>query len=124
MSSIFDFLNDVCDLKKDILSEDNQGELNMFFLNRWLSMRVDTIMYAQEMNKNSHLPKRMQYDFYLHSIKKSRRKFHYIKHSKQEEIDVVMEYHGCNETRAKELLPLFSADDFSYMKSRLFRGGK
>jgi hypothetical protein len=81
-------------------------------------------MYAQEMNCNSHLPKDMQYDYYFHAIKKNKRFFKYIKHTKQDLIDVISEYHGCSDKKAKELLRLFSESDIEYMKSKLNRGGK
>lgn len=122
--SVFDFLNDICQGKKDVLTAENEKDYNPFFINRWLSMRIDTIMYAQEMNKCSHLPKRMQYDFYLYSIKKQRRKFEYIKHQRQDDIDLIGEYYQVNETRSKELLPLLSEDDIAYIKRRLYKGGK
>ncbi|CAB4141202.1 clamp loader small subunit [uncultured Caudovirales phage] len=120
---LFDFLNDISFNKKKIFSEDSEREYNSYMINRWLSMRVDTIMYAQEMNINSHLPKNMQYDYYFHSLKKQKRKFDYIKHKKQDEIDIIKEYYGFSEARAKEMLNLFSDDDIEYMKSKLFKGG-
>lgn len=122
-SSLFDFLNDISHSKKNIFSEENEKEYNSYMINRFLSMNIDTVMYANEMNKNSHLPKHMQYEYYLHSIKKHKRYFKYIKHERQDDIDVIREYHQCNETRAKEILPIFSTTDIDYMKSKLFKGG-
>lgn len=121
---LFEFLNDVCSNKKYILSEECEKEYNSYMMNRWLSMRVDTLMYAQEMNCNSHLPKNMQYDYYFYSIKKQKRKFDYIKHKRQDDIDIIKEYYGYSDLRAKELLPLLSSDDINYIKSKLYKGGK
>lgn len=123
-TTIFDFLNDISYDKKNILSEENKSELKPFFLNRWLSMRIDTIMYAQEMNQNHHLPKDMQYDYYLHSIKKQKRRFNYIKNKRQDEIDLICEYHGYKESLAKEILNLFTQEDFDYMRIKLNKGGQ
>ena len=35
-----------------------------YIVNRCLSSFTDTVLYANEMNKNSHLPNKMQYDFF------------------------------------------------------------
>ena len=121
--SIFDFLNDITFNKKNLLNDDTEKDYNSFMINRWLSMRVDTIMYAQEMNVNSHLPKNMQHDYYFYALKKQKRRFDYVKHKKQNEIDIIKEYYGCSEVRAKEMLNLFSEEDMQYIKSKLFKGG-
>lgn len=120
---LFDFINDVSHLKKDLLSDATEREYSPYMVNRFLSMDITTILYANEMNMNSHLSKRMQYDYYLHSIKKQKRFFKYIKHKRQADLDVIQEYHGCSELQAKELLPIFTDDDFEYMKARLSKGG-
>lgn len=120
---LFDFLNDISFNKKNIFNPDCEKEYNSFMINRWFSMRIDTIMYAQEMNVHSHLPKNMQYDYYFYSLKKQKRKFDYVKHKKQDEIDVIKEYYSISEARAKEMLNLFDSSDFEYMKSKLFKGG-
>jgi len=122
--SIFDILNDISHNKSLILDESNISQYNPYMVNRWLSMGIDTIMYAQEMNCNSHLPKDMQYDYYFHSLKKHKRYFKYIKHKKQDLIDIISEYHSCSEKKAKELVRLFSKSDIDYMKSKLNKGGK
>lgn len=120
---IFDFINDLSQNKKDILTEENEKEYSPYMVNRFLSMNITTIMYANDMNINFHLPKIMQYDYYLHSIKKQKRYFKYIKHNRQNDIDLIKEYHNCSETRAKEMLPIFTPEDISYMKSKTDKGG-
>jgi len=120
---LFDFINDLSQNKKDLLTEENEREYSAYMINRFLSMNITTIMYVNEMNMNGHLPKRMQYDYYLNSIKKQKRYFKYIKHKRQDDIDVIKEYHGYSEARAKEVLPIFTDEDIQYMKDRLNKGG-
>jgi hypothetical protein len=120
---LFDFINDLSQNKKDVLTEENEREYSAYMINRFLSMNITTIMYANEMNMNGHLPKRMQYDYYLNSIKKQKRYFKYIKHKRQDDIDVIKEYHGYSEARAKEVLSIFTDEDIQYMKDRLNKGG-
>ena len=121
---IFDILNDISYTKVKVLDESNISAYNPYMVNRWLSMSIDTIMYAQEMNCNAHLPKDMQYDYYFYAIKKNKRYFKYIKHTKQDIIDVISEYHCCSEKKAKDMVRLFSENDIEYMKSKLNKGGK
>jgi hypothetical protein len=121
---IFDILNDISYTKVGILDETNISQYNPYMVNRWLSMSIDTVMYAQEMNTNAHLPKDMQYDYYFHAIKKNKRYFKYVKHTKQNVLDVICEYYNCGERKAKELLRLFSESDIEYMQSKLNKGGK
>jgi hypothetical protein len=122
-NKLFQFINDISHLKQNILSEDCEKEYSAYMINRFLSMNITTIMYANEMNMNYHLPKRMQYDYYFHSLKKQKRYFKYIKHNRQDDIDVIKEYHNCSEVRAKEMLPIFTSDDLTYMRSRISKGG-
>ena len=122
-NTIFDFINDISHLKKDILAEDKEKDYSAYMVNRFLSMNITTIMYANEMNMNYHLPKRMQYDYYLHSLKKQKRFFKYVKNKRQADIDLIKEYHNCSELRAKEMLPIFTEDDLKYMRSKTDKGG-
>ena len=39
-----------------------------WIVNSSLSMRKDTVFYANEINKYHHLPDQMQFDFYYHSL--------------------------------------------------------
>lgn len=121
--SVFDFLKDLSEQKKDILVEENESQYSPYIVNRFLSMNQTTIMYANEMNLRHFLPKRLQYDYYFHSIKKERRFFKYVKEDEQDNIDLIKEYFGYSKLRAKEALSILSQDDIEYMKSKLNKGG-
>lgn len=122
-NTLFDFINDVSHLKKGILNDENESELSIYMLNRFLSMDPTTILYANEMNMNYHLSKKMQYDYYLHSIKKQKRFFKYIKHKNQDEIELIREYFGYNESLAKQILPILDPEQIEYIKTKLNKGG-
>lgn len=120
---LFDFLKDISQEKKDILSEDNESQYSSYMINRFLSMHQTTIMYANEMNIRHFLPKRLQYDYYINSIKKESRFFKYVKEDELQNIELVKEYFGYSKARAKEVLPLLSQSDIEYMKVKLSKGG-
>jgi preprotein translocase subunit Sec63 len=86
-------------------------------------MDVTTIMYANEINLRSHIPKRMQYDYYLHGIKKQKRYFKYLKTAKEKNLDTIKEYFNYSEKQAKEVLKLFSQKELNEMAFQLNKGG-
>jgi hypothetical protein len=122
-TSIFDFLNDISLLKKDILTDNNESDYSPYMINRFLSMNISTIMYANEMNINSNLPKRLQYDYYINAIKKQKRFFKYIKHKNEDNLLIIKEYFGYSNSVAKQVLPILSQDELDYMKIKLLKGG-
>ena len=48
---------------------DAEKKYPTYIINRCLSSFTDTVLFANEMNKNPHLPTRLQYDFYINSVK-------------------------------------------------------
>jgi len=121
--TIFDFLNDLSYLKKDILTDENQAEYSPYMINKFLSMDVTTVLYANEMNIRPAIPKKIQYQYYLHAIKKSKRYFKYLKTTKEKNIDLLKEYFSYSDRRAREVLPLFSEPELEYIKNKLQKGG-
>ena len=65
-----DYLYSINQSKKNILDDDTDAERGYppYIVNRCLSSFTDTILYVNEMNKNPHLPKKLQYDFLLNKI--------------------------------------------------------
>ena len=62
-----DYLYSINQSKKNILNDDIDAERGYppYIINRCLSSFTDTVLYANEMNKNPSLPKKMQYDFFI-----------------------------------------------------------
>ena len=70
-----DYLYSINQSKKNILHDDiaSAKKYPAYVINRCLSSFTDTVLYANEMNKNSHIPNHMQYDFLLNSVKPRKR---------------------------------------------------
>ena len=66
-----DWLNSINMTKKNLMDEDPdlESEYPPYIINRCLSGFLDTIMYSNEMNMVSTLDKKLQYDFFLNSIR-------------------------------------------------------
>ena len=122
----FDFINAI-NLTKQNLFEDPQADKDYlpFIVNRGLSYFPDTILYANEMNRNSSIPKNWQFSFFLNSIPKKKRFSKWSKKDQETEtLALVKEYFGYSSGKAIDILGLLSEDDINMIKEKLNKGGK
>lgn len=124
----FAYVNDINYDKKDIIRNSPNPELaardyNPWIVNKTLSYFVDTIMYSNEMNKNSHLSNQMQYDYFLGSINKRKRFAKQFKKTVSEDIDCISRYYGYSLKRAEEVLSILTAKQIKTIKQKLETGG-
>lgn len=115
--SPFDFINAVSYTKEDIL--DNEKDYNSFMINRGLSLFLDTIEKANEMNMNYHLDSRLQFDFYINKLRARKRFSKWFKRKDEDDLKFVMEYYGYNVSKAKTALSILSADQLTIIKDIL-----
>ena len=121
----FEFVKAISYSKKDIMIDDLiEQEYNSFIINRALSYYPDTILYANEMNKNHHLDGRLQFDFFINIIKKRNRFSPWLKASEIENLDVIKEYYGYSDEKAKSVLSLFNNKQIENLKHRIYKGGR
>ena len=122
----FDFLNSICDTKKDLIKEDPmcEKEYAAFLVNRGLSYHYDTVMFANEMNRNHHLDKKMQYYFYLNVISKKKRFSKWHKAEKIEDVDLICSVYGYSKKKALEAIKTMSKDDIERVKEIYKVGGR
>ncbi len=85
---------------------------------------MDTVMFANEMNRLPHLDKRLQYDFYINTVRSRRRFSPWDKKQKMNDLDVVKQYYGYSNEKARQALNILSPSQLDYIKSKLNRGGK
>ena len=95
-----------------------------YIINRCLSSFTDTVLYANEMNKNSHLPKRLQYDFFINSVKPRKRFSPWTKKDSIDYLELVKEYYGYNDDKALQALRILTKDQLDHIKKALSKGGK
>jgi len=121
----FEYINAINNTKKDIMVDDiAESKYTPFMVNRSLSYFPDTVLYANEMNINHHLDHRLQFDFFINIVKKKKR---FSKWSKPEEIsdlNVVKEYYGYSNEKAKSVLSLFTDEHLTELRKRIHKGGK
>ena len=121
----FDFLKSINTTKKNIMVDDIiEKEYNAFIINRGLSFFPDTILYANEMNLNHHLDSRLQYDFLINIIKKKKRFTKWVKPQEIANLEIVKEYYGYSDEKAKSVLSLLNNVQIEELKQRIYKGGK
>ena len=128
MYELKDYLQAINETKKPLLdSDDKEWEKKYppFVINRCLSMFYDTIMHSNEMNGLHFLPKTMQFHYLINSIRKKKRfGGKWLSQAKLKDMDVVKEYYGFSNAKAKEALNLLSKDQIEIIKNNLNKGGR
>ena len=123
--SPFDFLNAINYSKKDVMVDDiAEKEYNAFIINKGLSWFADTVIYANEMNRNHHLDGRLQFDFLINIIRKKNRFSKWMKPQEIENLELIKEYYGYSNEKAKSVLTLLSNADIEELKHRIYKGGR
>ena len=128
MYQLKEYLQAINETKKPLLdSEDIMWEkkYNSFLINRCLSMHYDTVMHSNEINGFHFLPKRMQFHYFINSIRK-RKRFggKWLKQSKIDNLECVKEYYGYSNSKAKQALNLLSKSQIDEIKLKIYKGGK
>ena len=120
-----DYLYSINQSKKNILDGDTDAERGYppYIINRCLSSFTDTVLFANEMNKNPHLPKKMQYDFFINSVK-PRKRFSPDRKDSIDYLELVKEYYGYNDDKALQALRILTKDQLDNIKKALSKGGK
>ena len=125
MYQLKDYLYSINQSKKNILDDDPDAarKYPAFVINKCLSSFTDTVLYANEMNKNSHLPPRMQYDFLINSVKPRKRFSPWTRKDSIDYLDVVKEYYGYNDDKALQALRILTKDQLDKITYLLRKGG-
>lgn len=125
MTTPFDFLKSINQSKEDIMVDDiEEKAYKSYFVNRSLSYFPDTVLLANEMNIHHHLDNRLQFDFLLNTVRAGKRFAKWAKAETPEHLEVVKEYYGYSDEKAKVALTLLSDKQIEELKQRVFKGGK
>tara|TARA_B100000287_G_scaffold418826_1_gene456293 strand:- start:476 stop:853 length:378 start_codon:yes stop_codon:yes gene_type:complete len=123
--SPFEFLNEINYGKKDIMIDDiAEKKYAPFMVNRSLSYFQDTVLMANEMNKYAHLDNRLQFDFFINIVRKKRRFSKWVKPDTQSDVEVVKEYYGYSNEKARQALSLLTKENLNELKQKVYKGGR
>ena len=121
----FEYVNAINTGKKDIMIDDLAEKAYVpYTINRSLSYFNDTILAANEMNKHHHLDKKLQFHFLINIIRKRKRFSKWDKPELVSDVEVVKEYYGYSNEKARQVLPLLSSDQIMNLREKVFKGGR
>lgn len=121
----FEFANAICDTKQNlIVDEISEKSYNPFMVNRSLSYHYDTVLLANEMNQRAFLDKKLQFDFLINTVRKKKRFAKWAKPVSSDDLEVVKEYYGYSNEKARQVLPLLNSDQMGQLTQRMYKGGK
>ena len=120
-----DWLNSINYNKTNLIDDDPllEKDYNPYVINRCLSGHIDCVMFANEMNKNHFLPKKMQYDFYINILRKKKRYSPWLRKDNIKDLDYVKRYYGYSNEKAKQALMILNKEQLNYIKSKFETGG-
>ena len=121
----FEYVNSINYSKKDIMLDDiAEKDYNSFMVNRSLSYFQDTVLMANEMNKNHQIDKRLQFDFLINIVRKRKRFSKWLKNTVESDVEVVKEYYGYNNQKARQALTLLTPEQINVLKQKVNKGGR
>ena len=121
-----DYLNAINYTKEPLLdTEDESVEKGYtpFVVNRCLSYFIDTVLYANEMNRRPETDKKMQFDYLQKSIRKNKRYSKWLKQESVENLDLIKQFYGYSDAKAKEVMDIISDEVIDFMRKKLSTGG-
>lgn len=123
--SPFEFLNSINHTKQDTMVDDmTEKSYNSFMINRSLSYFPDTVAFANVMNRYHHMDNKLQYHFLINIIRKRKRFSKWIKPDIESDIEVVRQYYGYSNEKAKQVLSLLSPEQVNILKQKVSKGGR
>ena len=126
MTELKDWLNSINQTKKNLIDEDPsiEKEYNPYIVNRIYSGHLDSVMFANEMNKYSFLSKKIQYDFYLNSLRSKKRFSPWLRKDKIKDLDYVKRYYGYSNEKAQQALKILTKEQLNFIRLKFETGGK
>ena len=121
----FEFIKSINQTKKDLIKDEPLAEKDYkpFLVNRGLSFFQDTVLQVNEMNRLHFLDNKLQFDYLLNSIRPRKRWSKWLKPDKIDNLEVVKEYYGFGDEKAKEALEILTDADIEYIKDKFIKGG-
>lgn len=121
MPTPFDYINSISQTKEYILEEEK--DYPEYMVNRGLSLFLDTLFEANEINMNSLLDPKLKYDFLINIIEKRKRFSRWPKRKEDDDLKAIMDYYGMNINKARVAIKNLSSSQIKTIKERLDVGG-
>lgn len=123
--SPFDYVNEILQGKKQLMVDaETEAAYAPFLINRALSYHKDCIMYANEMNRRHFVDKKVQFDYFINTVRSKKRPFNkWVKPEKSEDLECIKKYYGLSNSKAREALRLLTDEQIQKLKEKTDIGG-
>lgn len=123
---------------KDYLYSINQSKQNLmdkypdqihtkyipYIVNKNLSAFADSILHANLINLNSHIDKKLQYDYFINTLRPRKRFSPWLKKQKFEYLESIKSYYNYSDEKARQVLNVLTLEQLEHIKKILDKGGK
>ena len=121
----FEYANSINYTKKNIMVDDLAEKAYLpYMINRQLSYFPDTVLAANEMNRNHHIDNRLQFDFFINIIRKRKRFSKWYKPEQISDLETIKQYYGYSNEKARQVLTLLSTEQINELKIKVAKGGR
>ena len=127
MYELKDYLNAINQTKEPLMDSDDETwekKYPPFVVNKCLMPFQDTILFVNEINQLPNLDNKLQFDFFLNTLRARKRYTPWLKAKKLENLDCIKEYYGYNNEKAKTALDILDDEQISAIKQKLYKGGR
>lgn len=119
--SPFDFVNAINQTKEKF---QDYSEYSPFLTNKTLSFFPDTILMANLMNMNSHLDNKLQFEFFLNTVRKQKRfAGKWPKHEVSDIIKLLCSTYNMSSSKAHQAVAALTQEQIEQIKTRIIKGG-
>ena len=119
-----DFLKSINDTKQNLIVDAKTEKLyTPYIVNRCLSYFTDTILYSNEMNAHSHIDSKLQYDYFLYSVRKRKRFSRWTKQESPDDLEFIKSHFNYSDKKAKEAIQVLGASGIEALKEKYTKGG-
>lgn len=121
-----EWLKTINQTKQNLIDEDEflEKEYPPYIINKCLSGSIDCVMFVNQMNIYNSLDKKLQYDFYINTVRVKKRYSPWLKKEKIKDIDYVKKYYGYSNEKAEQALKILTEEQLNFIKQKFDIGGK
>jgi|TARA_R100001510_G_C7629982_1_gene189027 hypothetical protein len=125
MYQLKDYLNSINQNKQNLIDQDPLAEKKYpaYIVNKCMAQHLDTVMHANEMNQWVNLPNKLQYDFFINTVRPKKRFSPWDKKDKIDDLELIQKYYGYSVEKARQVIDILSRQQLDYIKDKLNTGG-
>lgn len=117
-TTVFTYLNLINKADKSEIVVDDKI-YNQFLINRGLSLHIDTIALANEMNKYGCVSNQMHFDFLRNVVNPRQRFAKWPKHANHGKASIISQYYGISLKKAFDYIGIIPDDKIEMMEKEL-----